>query len=139
MFPPVEISTPAARAKGEVIVVESQGCALALMGAGIDNVITLFGVKLSSKVIGRIVALAPRHVIIATNNEASGIGNRAAEDIREVLSSFVSPEHIEIRLPPVKDFGVMSERDPTYASILAWYAPAAAPVAGEPATETPAS
>lgn len=137
IFPPVDVSTSSARAKGEVILVEGQGCALALMSAGLSNVITLFGVKLSSKVIGRIVALAPQRVIIATNNEASGIGARAAEEIREVLSRFVSPEHIEIRLPPVKDFGVMSERDPTYASILAWYSPAAAPVAETPSPDTP--
>ena len=116
IFPHIGICEPAIKAKGEVILVEGQGCAMALMSAGIENVLCLFGTELSSKIVSLIVAYAPNHIIVATNNEGSGIGNRAAESIRKKLLHFVLDERVEIRLPIHKDFNEMTQEE-----IIEWY------------------
>lgn len=135
LFPPISIVEPAVRASGDLILVESQGDAMALLSAGIDCVYSLFGVTLSSKLVGRIVALNPKRIIIATNNEENqgkghSVGNKAAIAIKDRLSSFVPEERILIHLPPTKDLAEL-----TGDQIKEWYSgvpsPSAAPVAGE--------
>ena len=121
LFPHLSIVERAVKAKGELILTEGQGDCLALMSAGIDNVYSLFGTELSSKIIGRIVALNPQRLIIATNNEErqgkrTGIGNRAADKIKNQLCAFVREEKVQIALPPLKDFADMTEEQ-----IREWY------------------
>lgn len=116
IFSPVSISDPAIRAKSEIILVESQGCVLSLMNAGLNNCYCLFGVKLSSKLVSKIIGLSPNRVIVATNNEASNIGNDAAVKIKSQLSSFISEDKILIRLPSKKDFNCMGVDE-----IKEWY------------------
>ncbi len=43
-------------------------------------------------------------IVIATNNEESGIGNKAAEQIRETLCNYFNPDNLHILLPKAKDF-----------------------------------
>lgn len=116
IFPHLSISSPAVRAKSEVILVEGIGCALSLMTAGFDNVWCLFGINLSSKLLSKLVALSLNRIIIATNNEASGVGERAALGIKQRLSAFIREDKMEIRLPTEKDFAEM-----TTEHIIKWY------------------
>ena len=102
---------------GEVILVESIGDTLALYDAGIKNVFCLFSVKISSKVISKLIELGVKKIIIATNNDKDNeinprtreAGNQAAIKIREKLLNFFDDSVIHIKLPIKKDFGVMSK------------------------------
>lgn len=123
LFPPATMVEPAVRATGDLILAEGPSDVLFLLSAGLSQVYSLFGVTLSSKLLSRVIALAPARVIIATNNEVGGlgkghgVGNRAAESIRDRLSSFVREDRVIIALPPAKDFGCM-----TGEGIREWYA-----------------
>ena len=111
VFPSPTISLPAIRETGELILVEGIGCSLALQSASIANEFVLFGTKLSSKLLSQIIALNPKRIRIATNNEASGIGQREAEKIAARLRSFFNEDRIVIDLPWSKDFAEMTEED----------------------------
>lgn len=97
--------------KSEVILVEGIGCVLGLDCVGINNVISLFGVNISSATISYLIQLNPKKIIIATNNEESCIGNKAAEKIKNILSKFFDEDKILIHLPYKKDFLEMLEKD----------------------------
>lgn len=127
VFPHVSLVQPAARARREVILVEGIGCCLALMGAGLDQCLCLFGTHISSKLIGLLLAWAPKRVIIATNNEPSGIGNRAAESVYAKLIPFLGPDVPVIHLPSRKDFAEMSGEE-----IGVWHAGLDAPAPPAP-------
>jgi hypothetical protein len=94
---------------GSVILVESPGCALWLWEQGVKNVLCLFGVNISSKIIAYLISLNPARILISTNNELGssngGIGNKKAVQIRETLMNFFSEERVLVALPDVKDFG----------------------------------
>ncbi len=93
-----------------VIIVESPGDILWLDSRGITNVVCLFGVVPSGKLISYLIKCNPARILISTNNEASSIGNKAAESIRETLTQFFSPERLTIALPiGAKDFGEKTE------------------------------
>jgi hypothetical protein len=98
---------------GEVILVESIGDAMALWDAGIKNVLVIFGVKIFSKLISKIIELNPKKIIIATNNEPDNdmVGNDAAQKIGEKLLKFFDGSVIDIKLPPKKDFGEMTKTE----------------------------
>lgn len=109
IFPARRLSEPHIRANSQVILVESVGCVLALAGAGIWNTICLFGLNLSSKQLAYLLSLGVKQIVIATNNEESGIGNRAADRLQDRLSAFFTPENLIIHLPYDKDFMEMSQ------------------------------
>jgi len=93
-----------------VIIVESPGDVLWLDSRGITNVVCLFGTVPSGKLISYLIKCNPTRILISTNNEASSIGNKAAESIRGVLTQFFSPERLIIALPiGAKDFGEKTE------------------------------
>lgn len=114
IFP--SFATPYIKEKSEVILVEGGGCALALSNAGIKNVLSIFGTVISQTVIGHLISLNVKKIIIATNNETSGIGNEAALKAKEKLSLFFNPEYVTIQLPTKKDFMEMDKQ-----SIIDWY------------------
>ncbi len=98
------------RKSSSVILVESPGDVLWLDSRGITNVVCLFGVVPSGKLISYLIKCNPARILISTNNEASSIGNKAAESIRETLCQFFSPERLTIALPiGAKDFGEKTE------------------------------
>jgi len=94
-----------------VILVESPGCVLKMWESGIKNVICLFGTEISFAVINFLLKVNIDKIIIATNNEESGIGNRAAEKIQKKLNRFFDASQIIIKLPIKKDFGEMSTNE----------------------------
>ncbi len=110
IFPPVSLSLSAIRQEGAVILAEGIGCSLALANNNLWNGICLFGIKPSSSIISLLIAQNPAKIFIATNNEASGIGNQAAESIRETLLSYFNADDIIIHLPLAKDFLDMTNK-----------------------------
>ena len=90
--------------KQQVILVEGIGCVLALNDIGVKNVWSLFGLNISSTMMGKLIVLDPKEIIIATNNEKSQIGNNAAVKLQEKLLNFFNDNRIKIRLPFKKDF-----------------------------------
>jgi len=93
---------------GSVILVESPGDVLYLWERGIKNVICLFGVVVSSKVLAYIISLGIRKIFISLNNELDGpnkgVGNKNAEKIKNKLLNYFNDESVVIALPPLKDF-----------------------------------
>lgn len=105
--------------KKEVILVEGISDVLSFFEAGIENVMCIFGTKLSNKLLCYLLSLNLNKIIIATNNEPDNesIGNKAAVEIREKLvPSYYSEKSVIIKLPPVKDFNLMTKQQ-----ILEWY------------------
>jgi len=96
-----------------VLLVESIGDFLQLFDNGIKNVIVLFGVNLSTKIIQHLLKLDVGKIIIATNNdfENNFVGNRAAEDIKEELLNYFDESQVVIALPPKNDFGMMTSAE----------------------------
>jgi hypothetical protein len=113
-------SKPFIKASGEVYLVESPMCCLALWEVGIKNTLCLFGLSLSSKLLSYIIAQNPKKIFICTNNEESGRGNAAAMKIKEKLLKFFNPESIIVKLPSDKDFSKMLELDKNGDSIREW-------------------
>ena len=88
-----------------IIIVEGPADILALYECGIKNTICLFGVTISSKQLGFLIKNNPKKIIIALNNESSGIGNAASEKLRRTLLNYFSEECVTIGLPEgAKDF-----------------------------------
>lgn len=85
--------------EGYAIITEGIGCALALRQSGLKCFYPIFGTVASSTIISSIISCAPKNIIISLNNEKSGIGNEAAEDLRNTLINFFNPDNIHIRLP----------------------------------------
>lgn len=104
IFPNVNISVPAMRRAQNVILVEGQGCSMCLMGHGYDNNLCLFGVHPFSPLLSLIISMNVGKIIIATNDEPSGVGNRAADRIKESLCNYFNEKDIVIHLPKAKDF-----------------------------------
>lgn len=120
LFPARNISEKEIKDKREVILVESIGCSLALEMAGFSNTKVLFGVKPSSQLISYLISLDVKRIIISTNNESSGIGNRAAEEIQNTLIHFFNKKNVVVHLPAKKDFNDML-LDGGVGSIKKWY------------------
>lgn len=94
-----------------VFLVEGIGCSAVAMGIGIYNTLCLFGISISGEQIGYLVSRGVRKIVIATNNETSGVGNRAAEDLKKRLSRFFNESDVLIKLPPKKDFLDCNEKE----------------------------
>jgi hypothetical protein len=116
IFPSTKISRNEIRSRSEVILVEGIGCVMALGQVGIWNTMCLFGLNVSSKQLAYLLSLGVKRVIIATNNEASEIGNEAARKLENRLRAFFSDENIIVHLPYNKDFMEMSEE-----KIVEWH------------------
>lgn len=92
----------------KILLVESPACVLYLWDRGIKNVICLFGVTASSKIIAYLISLGIEEILIGLNNELEsdnkGVGNKKAIKIRSQLLQFFSEERVKVALPPIKDF-----------------------------------
>lgn len=104
IFPSVDISERAIIDASQVILVEGVGCVAALGAADVWNTMCLFGLNISSKQLTYLLSLNVRRIIIATNNEDSGIGNDAARKLENRLRAFWSDENVIVHLPLAKDF-----------------------------------
>lgn len=101
-----------ARLAREVILVEGPGCRMALQQRGIRGAIVLWGLNMSQAVALTLVALSPRRIRVATNNDVKHrAGQEAAEKIQRSLYKLFDPERVEIALPLQKDFMDHQEED----------------------------
>lgn len=96
---------------GQAILVEGAGCRLALDSHDIPQSLVLWGVNLSETLLAKLIELNPHDIVIATNNESSGIGAAAAERIKKTLDKFFDDGVVRIGLPSKKDFLEMSEKE----------------------------
>lgn len=90
-----------------VILVESPADVLKLWECGIKNVICLFGTECSFAILNFLLKVNPS-IIIATNNEPSGVGNKAAEKLYHRFQRYFESSQLQIILPYKKDFAEMS-------------------------------
>ena len=101
--------------KKEIILVESIGDMLALWDCGIKNIIVTFGLAITSRVKQVMMAIDPKKIHIAFNNDANQAGNIAADKAYAKLSSQFDQNQLEISLPSKNDFGCMNKSE-----ILQW-------------------
>jgi hypothetical protein len=80
---------------------------LALWEVGIRNVLVLFGVKISKRLIAELIELNPEEIYVSLNNEPenNNIGNNAAEKISEKLACIF--DKVSVELPLHGDFSDM--------------------------------
>jgi hypothetical protein len=91
------------------VIVESIGDALALNEYGVKNVIVIFGVTISSSVIGFLISCGCNKIYVSTNNDQKHtVGQSAAIKIKEKLDMVFNEGIVEIFLPAAKDFGECS-------------------------------
>lgn len=102
--------------KNECILVESIGDMLKLWDCGIKNVMVLFGLELSHSCLNVLIRFSTKKIIIATNNDESGAGNKASLKIKGKLLKFFDKQTVKIALPTKNDFGCMEESE-----IKEWY------------------
>jgi hypothetical protein len=113
---PTSASTEIMSSKS-VILVESIGDCLKLMECGINNVLVLFGVSISPKIIQYLLRLDVNKIIISLNNDSNNnfVGNKAAEECKVELSNYFDENQLLVALPTSKDFGEMPCEE-----ILSW-------------------
>lgn len=100
------------RRENSIILVESIGDLIALMSAGIRNVMVLFGVNLHKNLLSYLISRNPNKIIISTNNDVEhAVGQTAAEKIKNKLLNYFGEDKIQIKLPTKKDFGCMDEEE----------------------------
>lgn len=87
-----------------ILITEGPADILALYECGIKNTLCLFGTIISSKQLAFLIRTNPSKIVIGLNNEESGIGNKAAFKLKDVLIKYFSEERIVIGLPKTKDF-----------------------------------
>lgn len=115
---PSHIKREEIEASGEIILVEGIGDVLQLWQCGYRNVLCLFGVSISDKLVSSISTLKVDKIIISTNNdvENNNVGNLRSIEIYEKLVKFCNKEKVQIKLPTKKDFLEMSPEE-----ISAWH------------------
>lgn len=107
---PLNLSQPFIAASKTVVILESIGDALTCWERGIKNTLVIFGLNISSKMIGTLIAMNLKHIIISTNNDIKNqAGNNAALSIKAALASFYDESHLIIHLPESKDWGVAQD------------------------------
>ena len=106
---PFQINENIIKEKKEIIMVESIGDMLSLWDSGIKNVLVVFGLNLSSKMISLLLKCDPTTIYISFNNDSSdnSAGNKAAEKIKTKLLNHFDHNQIKIALPSKNDFGDM--------------------------------
>jgi len=105
-------SVPNIEGEGEVFLVESIGDMLALYDIGVTNVVVLFGIDISSRLVSFLSTLSLCNIYISTNNDITKKANwgaLAAEGIKKKLSKVIDEKKIKIALPPNGDWGEMSK------------------------------
>lgn len=98
----------------EVFLVESIGDMLALYEIGVKDVIVLFGVDISSRLVNYLSTLRLNKIYISTNNDTQkkeNPGAVAAEKIKNKLSKAIDEQIIKIALPPDGDWGEMEKEE----------------------------
>lgn len=115
---PWHISGPSIIKSRKVVLQEGWSEWLFLHGSGITNSLSLFGLNLSDIMIGQLLAHDVEKIIISTNDDpgdgkvVNGIvqrkGKLRAQDFREKLLNFWTPENVIIRHPK-SDWGEASE------------------------------
>lgn len=110
---PLHINRQDIQEKKSVILVESIGDMLALFECGVRNVLVIFGVDLSEKMIEFFLKMDMQKIIVALNDdEGNGmVGNEAAIEIKEKLSNYFDEQQIEIVTPENKDFNEWLKKD----------------------------
>ena len=96
---------------GQICLVESIGDCLSLWNSGIKQVICIFGLSISQKVLSFIVSENPDKIFISLNNDFdkdSNRGQNAAEKIISKLSIFFDASRIINSPPTNSDFGEQS-------------------------------
>lgn len=97
----------------EVFLVESIGDMLSLYEIGVTNVIVLFGIDISSRLISFLSTLNLNRIFVSTNNDIlkeKNWGSLAAEGIKNKLSRIIDEDTIRIVLPPSGDWNDMEEQ-----------------------------
>ena len=91
---------------------------LSLWEGGVKNVLIIFGLNLSSPMMGLLIKLDLNKIFISFNNDAddNNAGNKAALKIRNKLFHHFDRHQIKIALPKKNDFGEMNAPE-----IREWY------------------
>ncbi len=112
---PFQINENIIKEKKEIIMVESIGDMLSLWDSGIKNVLVVFGLNLSSKMISLLLRCDPKTIYISFNNDSSdnSAGNKAAEKIKTKLLNHFDYDQVKIALPSKNDFGDMGNDEIT--------------------------
>ena len=103
----------------EIIIIESIGDSLALTENDFLNHLVAGGLDLSSKQISFLLAQELEQIIIATNNDESNVGLRAAIKIFVKLLNYFDIDKLRINLPTENDFGEMQEKSVNFKD--RWY------------------
>jgi hypothetical protein len=90
----------------KVILVESFGDAASLMEIGVKNVLVLWGVVLSPKIIQFLLKLDIQEIIVSLNDDSDKnfIGNAAAQEVRRELEKYFDSEQIRVVVPKYNDY-----------------------------------
>lgn len=106
---PAIVNLPQIKEAGEIILVESPACVFRLWDFDIRHVLCLFGTELSVALLNFAIKMNPRRIIVATNNEASLVGNEAAQKVTRKFRRFFDHHQVLVHLPiGAKDFADMS-------------------------------
>lgn len=110
---PLHLNKEEIEKKKSVILVESIGDMLALFECGIKNILVIFGVDLSEKMIEFFLKMDMQKIIIALNDdEGNGlVGNNAAIEIRDKLYNYFDEEQVSLITPENKDFNEWLKKD----------------------------
>ncbi len=92
-----------------VVLTESIGDSLFLRQHGVPETLCLFGLNMSQAVLGHLISCNPKRIIVSTNSDATGAGQRAAIKIKTTLSKFFNEETIVVVHPVAKDWGESSK------------------------------
>lgn len=97
----------------KIIILESIADCLMLRKYKINYGIVIFGLRLSSKLMRFLIESSLNNIIISTNNDVkkNNAGNKAAEEIKNILLNFFDESKIHIILPKSKDWGESNESD----------------------------
>lgn len=113
---PAYLNTKIIKETKEIILVESPADILKMWQCDIKNVICLFGTECSHAILNYLLKRNLDKIIISTNNEESGVGNRAADKVYNKLKRYFNHNQLLIKLPYKKDFC-----EQTCDSIRDWY------------------
>ena len=106
---PAILSESHIKKTNQVVLVEG-GDFLFLWDAGVKQVLVNFGLHLSSSVLGYLLSFDYIDIYLGLNNDDSGRGQKAADNIRKKLGNYFSEKQIKDFIPPKKDFGEMNKK-----------------------------
>ena len=99
--------------KKKVILVESFGDAISLMEIGVKNVLFLWGVVLSPKIIQFLLKLDMQEIIISLNDDSDKnfIGNISANVVKQELEKYFDDDQVRIVVPKYNDYNEFLVKD----------------------------